>query len=111
MAYDEYLADRVRELLAIRTDVTERRMFGGLAFMVDGHMTVCVSGRDGLMVRLPHDDVDSALTEPGVGPMIMSDRAVRGWVLVAAATVEDDATLRDWVDRGVAYSETLPPKR
>lgn len=111
MAYDMILADRVRELLAPRRDVTERRMFGGLAFLIGGHMTVCVSGQGGLMVRVPPEETAAALEESGAEPMVMSGREVRGWLRVAAGAVEDDVVLRDWVDRGVAYGEILPPKQ
>lgn len=100
--YDETLAQRVRALLGPRDGVTEKRMFGGLAFLVDGSMAVCVSGRaDALMVRVPPDATAERLTEPGTSPMVMSGRETRGWVYVDKQVVADDDELRRWVDEGV----------
>ena len=100
--YDETLAQRVRALLGPRDGVTEKRMFGGLAFLVDGSMAVCVSGRaDALMVRVPADATAERLTEPGTSPMVMSGRETRGWVYVDKQVVSDDDELRRWVDEGV----------
>lgn len=106
MAYDEDLAWRVREQLASVDAVTERRMFGGLAFLIGGHMSVAVSGRGGLMVRTTTD----LAGEPHVEPVVMRGRAMRGWIRVAAAGLEDDRALAAWVARGVATAQALPPK-
>jgi TfoX/Sxy family transcriptional regulator of competence genes len=107
---DDDLAVRVRLLLGPGPE--ERRMFGGLAFLVRGHMAVAVSGRSGgLMVRVDPAAQATLLAEPGAGPMIMSGRAVAGWLLVDAGALDDDAALRRWVDRGLAFVATLPPKR
>lgn len=104
--YDETLAQRVRAELGSRTDVTERRMFGGLAFLVDGSMAVCVSGRaDALMVRVPPESTGDRLAEPGTRPMVMSGRETRGWVYVDKAVVADDDELRRWVAEGVGTAE------
>lgn len=108
MAYDEELADRVRELLAGRP-FAERRMFGGLAFLLDGHMAVAVSGRGGLMVRVDPAATEGLLAEPGASEMEMSGRGVRGWVCVSSDAVADDPALAAWVGRGVAFCATLPP--
>jgi TfoX/Sxy family transcriptional regulator of competence genes len=90
----------------------ERRMFGGLAFLVRGHMAVAVSGRTGgLMVRVDPGERAALLHEPGAGPMIMSGGPTAGWVLVDDDALDDDAVLRGWVDRGLAYVATLPPKQ
>ncbi|QIV84365.1 TfoX/Sxy family protein [Mycolicibacterium frederiksbergense] len=110
MAYDEDLAERVRELVAMAAGVDERRMFGGLAFLVHGHMAVCVSGAGGLMVRVPAEDTAALLTRAHVEPMIMAGRETRGWVRVAAAGVTTKRQLQPWVTRGVEYASTLPPK-
>lgn len=110
MAYDAALADRIRDVLAVRRDVTERRMFGGLAFMARGNMAVCAVDHGRLMVRLAREDVPAALEEPGTEPMTMSDRTIRGWVLVSADAIAEDRVLQRWVERGVAYCDTLPAK-
>lgn len=109
MAYDEDLAERVRMVLAERPGVGERRMFGGLAFMVDGHMTVGVLGDD-LMVRVGKEAHDDALDQPHARVMDFTGRPSTGMVYVAADGVADDAALASWVDRGLAFTSTLPPK-
>ena len=110
MAYDEELADRVRDLLADEP-VQEKAMFGGLAFLIGGNMSVAVSGRGGLMVRHDPADADRLLAEPGAAEMEMGSRGpMRGWLLVAPDAIGDDVALRTWVDRGVSYSKTLPGK-
>ena len=110
MAYDEVLADRVRELLEIESGVTEKAMFGGLAFLIDGHMVVAVSKEGGLMLRVPPDETDELLEHLHTSPMIMSGREARGWLRVAGAGIESRDELGDWVDRGVTHVRTLPPK-
>ena len=103
MAHDEQLAARVRSLLADRDDVAERRMFGGLAFMVAGRMAVAILG-DTLLVRLGADGADAALDEPHVRPMDFTGRPSRGSVYVAPEGTATDAALADWVGRGVAFA-------
>jgi TfoX/Sxy family transcriptional regulator of competence genes len=107
MAFDPELADRVRESLAPRTEFSERKMFGGLAFMVGGHMTCGVLGDD-LVLRLGPDGADDALERPDVRPMDFTGRRMNGYVYVAA--VATDAELGDWLDRALAFVATLPPK-
>ncbi len=110
MAVDEDLVERVREVLAPE-GVPERRMFGGLAFLVGGHMSVAASGQGGLMVRVDPAQTEALLREPGAAPMEMGGRGPsRGWVVVAAEALADDEVLRGWVERGVAYARSLPPK-
>ncbi len=112
MAFDEALAQRVREQLT-GTDVTEQRMFGGLAFLVGGHMAVAVAGSaadGGLMVRVPRDDTDRLLDEPFTGPMVMRDRPIAGWLLVHADGVGTASELASWIRRGTDYARSLPPK-
>ena len=109
MAYDEDLADRIRALIAVE-DVVEKRMFGGLAFLVGGHMAVAASGQGGLMVRTEPEETDALLAEPHAQPFEMRGRPMQGWLRVAAEGVRTEAELAPWVQRGVAYARSLPPK-
>ena len=111
MAYDEDLADRIRELIAGERDVTEQRMFGGLAFLVGGHMAVAASGQGGLMVRVAPAETDDLLREPHAQRFEMRGRAMDGWLRVDAEGVRTESELEPWVRRGVAYARSLPPKR
>jgi TfoX/Sxy family transcriptional regulator of competence genes len=110
MAYDEDLANRIRELIATEPDVTEMRMFGGLAFLVGGHMSVAASGQGSLMVRVDPADTDDLLTRPHARPFEMRGRAMRGWLRVDAEGVRTKRQLEPWVERGVAYARSLPAK-
>ena len=109
MAYDEALAARVRESLPIRTDLAERKMFGGLAFMLAGNMCCCVTDK-GLMVRVGPECYEEALSLPHAGVMGMTGRPMRGWVLVQPAGLESEASLNQWVARGAEFAGTLPAK-
>jgi hypothetical protein len=111
MAYDEDLANRIRELIAREADVTEKRMFGGLAFLVGGHMSVTASRQGGLMVRIDPDETDALLAKPHTGPFEMRGRPLDGWLRVDAEGVKTKRQLEPWVERGVAYARSLPPKR
>ena len=111
MAYDEELANRIRELLARESGVTEKRMFGGLAFLVGGHMSVAASGKGGLMVRVDPEHTDALLAKPHAGPFEMHGRALDGWLRVAPEGVRTKRQLEPWVERGVAYARSLPHKR
>jgi hypothetical protein len=108
VAYDEDLADCIRDALAGR-DVREQKMFGGLAFMIGGHMTVGVVD-DELMARVGPDGEDDALAQPHVRAMDFTGRPMTGFVFVAAPGVATDAAVAAWVDRCLAFTETLPPK-
>lgn len=110
MAYDEGLAARVRDELAGDPGVVEKRMFGGLAFLLGGHMAVAVSGAGGLMLRVPPERLDELLAEPGAGPMVMRGREMTGWMRVDADHVADDEVLARWVAIGRDHVRTLPPK-
>ncbi|MFF0102446.1 TfoX/Sxy family protein [Micromonospora sp. NPDC005257] len=110
MAYDEDLANRVRERLGPEPGITERRMFGGLAMMLRGNMAVVVRGAGGLMVRVDPAEVDRALAEPGAEATVMRGREMRGWVTVSPAACERDADLARWVDGAVRFARTLPGK-
>ena len=111
MAYDEDLANRIRELIAAEPDVTERRMFGGLAFLVGGHMSVAASGQGGLLVRVDPDETEALLARPHAGPFEMRGREMAGWLRVDPDGVKTKRQLEPWVRRGVAYARSLPPKR
>lgn len=110
MAYDERLASRVRGQLASHEGVTERAMFGGLAFLLDGNMVLAASSRGGLMVRVGAEAYERALAESYAAVVEMSGRPVGGWILVDAAGVSEPEQLRAWIDRGLAFARTLPPK-
>ncbi|WP_333889697.1 TfoX/Sxy family protein [Mycolicibacterium gadium] len=110
MAYHEDLAHRVRELVAGERGVAEKRMFGGLAFLIGGNMSVCVSGHGGLMVRVPRDDTEKLLTREHVEPMIMAGRETRGWLRVTVEGVKTKRQLQSWVSRGVDYAKSFPAK-
>ncbi len=111
MTYDERLAEEVRERLAAEgCDVEERRMFGGLAFMVDGNLAVAASRRGGLLVRTDPAEAEEVESRPGVEPMESAGRRMPGWVFVAADALADEGDLDDWVERALAFIATLPPK-
>jgi TfoX/Sxy family transcriptional regulator of competence genes len=109
MAYDEALAERIRSMLPDEP-VVEKKMFGGLAFLVAGNMSVAASGQGGLMVRVPPDQTEALLHEPGAAEFEMGGRgAMKGWLRVSDDALDDDA-LQAWIDRGVSYARSLPPK-
>ncbi len=109
MAYDENLAERVLGVLGGKPDLTQRKMFGGLAFMLRGNLACGVMKSD-LMVRVPKDDYEAMLTRPHVREMDFTGRPMRGWVVVGPKATNDDKTLREWVETGAAYALSLPPK-
>ena len=109
MAYDEELAERIRGVLPA-VPVTEQKMFGGLAFMVGGHMAVAASGKSGLMLRCDPADSERLVGEPGASRMEMRGKELDGWLRVTADAVADDADLARWVAVGTTYAASLPPK-
>jgi TfoX/Sxy family transcriptional regulator of competence genes len=109
VAYDEHLAGRIREVLAGRDGLSERKMFGGIAFMVGGNMAVGVIGSD-LMVRVGPAGHDDALAEDHVRPMDFTNRPMRGMVYVDQAGTDSDAELARWVGKGAAFASSLPAK-
>jgi TfoX/Sxy family transcriptional regulator of competence genes len=111
MAYDEDLAERIRAEVAGEKNLTEMKMFGGLAFLIGGNMAVAASGQGGLMLRCDPDDTEVLLQEPGAQEFEMRGKGMTGWLRVDAKTVEDDDALRTWVERGTAYARSLPPKK
>jgi TfoX N-terminal domain len=110
VAYDEELANRLRELLATESGVGEKRMFGGLAFLIGGHMAVAASGQGGLMVRVPPEDTAALLRREHVSAVVMSGRETRGWLRVADDGIRTTRQLQSWVTRGVDCAKRLPPK-
>ena len=110
MSYDEALADRVRGLLT-GAGAAEKRMFGGVAFLVHGHMAVAASSQGGLMVRVDPVEGERLLTQPGAEPMVMGGRpSMKGWLLVRGEALSEPSALQAWVERGVRYAQSLPPK-
>jgi TfoX/Sxy family transcriptional regulator of competence genes len=110
VAYDEDLANRIRELIADEPGLTEQRMFGGLAFLIAGNMSVAVSGRGGLLVRVEARETAALLAKPHAQPFVMREREMQGWVRVDAEGVRTKRTLEPWLRRGVGYARSLPPK-
>ena len=110
MAYDETLAKRVRALLADEADVTEQRMFGGLAFLVQGNMAVAASGQGGMLVRVDPTEADQLCSLAGVRRMEMQGRPMRGWLVVDSTAVDTTEELQPWVRRGASYARSLPAK-
>ena len=109
MAYDTTLASRGRDILGDNPEIGEREMFGGIAFLLSGNMAVGVS-KDELMVRVGRDDYDDVVAQPGVRAFDMSGRPMRGWVLVAPEAAAEQADLQQWVETGLDFAATLPPK-
>ncbi|HEY2088879.1 MAG TPA: TfoX/Sxy family protein [Mycobacterium sp.] len=110
MTYDTDLADRIRELLGPIRGVEEKRMFGGLAFLINGNMSVAVSKQGGILVRVPPDETEKLLARAHVNPMVMAGREARGWIRVDADGVKTKRQLTAWVTRGVEFAQGLPPK-
>jgi TfoX/Sxy family transcriptional regulator of competence genes len=109
VAYDEALADRVPSVLGGRSGLAEKRMFGGLAFLVSGNMCCGVHG-DELILRLAPEQAEGALREPHVRVFDMTGRPMKGWVLVASKAVETDVALSSWVGQSAAFAASLPAK-
>jgi len=110
MAYDEALAARIRELVAGEPALTEKTMFGGLAFLVGGNMAVAASGQGGLLVRVDPDESDKLVETTPARLMEMRGREMPGWLRVGSDDVRTKRQLATWVERGVAFARSLPPK-
>jgi TfoX/Sxy family transcriptional regulator of competence genes len=110
MAYDDELANRIRQVVHGERALTEKRMFGGLAFLISGNMAVSASSRGGLMLRVDPAQTESLVSEPHVGRFEMRGREMAGWLRVDREALETDDALRRWVSRGVACARSLPPK-
>ena len=111
MAYDEELADRIRELIGKERGLSEKKMFGGLAFLIGGNMAVAASGQGGLLVRVDPDRSDRLVASSEAYPMEMRGQKMQGWLRVDAENVRTTRQLASWVERGVAFARSLPPKR
>ena len=111
MAYDEDIAERVRELVGGQAGLTEKKMFGGLAFLLDGNMAVAASGQGGLLVRVDPAQSDALLATTSARLMEMRGRQMRGWLRVDSEHVRTKRELERWVELGTAYARSLPSKR
>ncbi len=110
MAYDEELANRIRELVGAEPGLSEKRMFGGLAFLINGNMAVSASGQGGVLLRVDPDQTDALVAKPHAEPFVMRGREMQGWLRIDAEGVRTKRELGRWVVRGVKYARELPPK-
>jgi TfoX/Sxy family transcriptional regulator of competence genes len=110
VAYDEDLADRIRALVGAEPGVTEKTMFGGLAFLVGGNMAVAASGQGGVLVRVDPEESDALVAATAARPMEMRGRQMRGWLRLDPEDVSADSELARWVELGTAYARSLPAK-
>jgi TfoX/Sxy family transcriptional regulator of competence genes len=111
VAYDEKLAERIRELIGRERGLAEKKMFGGLAFLIGGNMAIAASGQGGVLVRVDPDESDQLVERTNAEVMVMRGREMRGWLRVDSADVRTKAQLAKWVERGTAYARSLPAKR
>ena len=111
MAYDERIAERIRELIGGEPDVTEQKMFGGLSFLINGHISIAASGNGGLLVRADPDDGEALIAQGKAEPIEMRGRTMSGFLRVAPDKVRTKRQLQSWTDRSVAHARTLPPKK
>jgi hypothetical protein len=110
MAYDEQLAERIRELIGGEPGLAEKKMFGGLAFLIGGNMAIGASGEGGILVRVDPEETDSLVETTGARPMEMRGRKMKGWLRVDSGDVPTREALAEWVARGTAYARSLPAK-
>jgi TfoX/Sxy family transcriptional regulator of competence genes len=110
MAYDDDLAARIRALVGDRPDLTEKKMFGGLSFLIGGNMAIAASGQGGILVRVDPEESDALVATTPAELMEMRGRTMAGWLRIDTAAVADDNALAEWVERGVGYAASLPPK-
>lgn len=111
MAYDDELADRVRETVAQEHGLTEKKMFGGLAFLINGNMAVAASSKGGLMLRVDPAETEELLQDGRAEPFEMHGRGMKGWLRIDVDDKTSDDDLAQWVRRGVTYAKSLPPKQ
>jgi TfoX/Sxy family transcriptional regulator of competence genes len=111
MAYDENLADRIRELVADEADLTEQKMFGGLAFLIGGNMAVAASGQGGVLVRVDPEESDALVATTSAYLMEMRGRQMPGWLRVGPEDLRTKRRLAKWVELGTTYARSLPAKR
>jgi hypothetical protein len=110
MAYDEELASRIRALIGDEHGLTEKKMFGGLAFLVGGNMAIAASGQGGALVHVGKDEWDELMAGDGAEPMVMRGKEMRGWIRVRDEALATDEALQEWVDVGVGHARSLPAK-
>ncbi|MGB3676042.1 MAG: TfoX/Sxy family protein [Candidatus Nanopelagicales bacterium] len=110
MAYDELIADRIRELVAEVPGLSEKKMFGGLAFLINGNMAVAASGQGGIMVRADPDASERLVESTKAQPMEMRGRSMKGWLRVESDAVATKRELKKWVEIGTDFAQSLPPK-
>ena len=110
MAYDEALAQRIRDLAADTPKLTEKKMFGGLAFLVGGNMAIAASGQGGILVRVDPEESPALAANTPAEVMVMRGRPMEGWLRIAAEHVQRKQSLARWVKRGTAYAASLPQK-
>jgi TfoX/Sxy family transcriptional regulator of competence genes len=111
VAYDEELADRIRQLVAGEPSLTEKKMFGGLAFLVGGNMAIAASGQGGVLVRVDPAESDRLVARTSARLMEMRGRQMQGWLRVDSEDVRTKRQLAKWVELGTAYARSLPPKK
>jgi hypothetical protein len=111
MAYDEVLAERIRDLIGPDPELTEKKMFGGLAFLIRGHMAISASGQGGVLVHVPAERSDELVATTGASVAVMRGREMPGWLRVTADRVAADDDLAPWVEAGIEHARSLPPKQ
>jgi TfoX/Sxy family transcriptional regulator of competence genes len=111
VAYDEDLAERIRELITDRTGLTEKKMFGGLAFLIGGNMAISASGQGGILVRVDPEQSDKLVATTEAEEMVMRGRSMNGWLRVDSEHVRTKRQLGKWVGLGTSYARSLPPKK
>jgi TfoX/Sxy family transcriptional regulator of competence genes len=111
VAYDEELAGRIRQLVGDEAALTEKKMFGGLAFLIGGNMAIAASGQGGLLVRVDPDQSDQLVASTSATPMEMRGREMAGWLRLDSDDVEEEPELARWVELGATYAKSLPPKQ
>ena len=109
MAYDQVLAERIRALIGPDPELTEKKMFGGLAFLIRGHMAISASGQGGVLVRVAPERSDELVASTTATVAVMQGREMPGWLRVAADSIATDDDLSPWVETGIAYARSLPP--
>lgn len=109
MAYDEGLATRVADALRDQDGLVEKKMFGGIGYLIHGNMA-CGVNRDDLIIRVGPDHYDEALSQPNTGPFDLTGRPMKGWIVVRPEGYENDSDLAAWVHKGITFTQTLPPK-
>jgi len=110
MAYDEVLASRIRDLVGPDPELTEKKMFGGLGFLIRGHLAISASGQGGILTRVDPGQADELVTVTPATVAVMRGREMPGWLRVAAGDLGTDDDLEPWVERGIAYARSLPPR-